>query len=173
MVVYRRPYTPISSENFNAISIETDKLASVILKSGESLNTDQLSFIKELTEAFANRLKIRILPVSDDRSSEEMVEEVEPLKSSESEKLDESIKSDISDISDLNIRPQFREKFVGRPSVSTAIRKTRKKPKPSQRLINDHPSITSIEPKTSDAHALPVANVSIVSSLNLTHSTFM
>jgi hypothetical protein len=174
MVVNRRPYTPISSEKFNAIRIETDKLASVISKSGVSLNTDQLNIVKELTEAFANKLKIKIIPISDS-SSEEMVEEVEPPKSSESEKSDESIKSDISDISDLNIRPQFREKFVGRPSVSTAIGKTRKRPKPSQRLIKDrHLSITSLEPKTSDAHtSLPVAKVNIVSNLKLVYSTFV
>lgn len=96
MVVNRRPYTPISSEKFNAIRIETDKLASVISKSGVSLNTDQLNIVKELTEAFANKLKIKIIPISDS-SSEEMVEEVEPPKSSESEKSDESIKSDISE----------------------------------------------------------------------------
>ncbi len=141
-------YSPLSSNKFTTARIETDRLANIISKSGKKTFESQIKLVKKLIEAFADKKDVDIVPSNIQLQSESENEEHEgsisssssslpPIsrpKSTETGKIEtktetETIHSDI-----LNIRPQHRERFSGRPSTQTAIGKTRSRPKPSLRL---------------------------------------
>ncbi len=139
-------YSPLSSNKFTTARIETDRLANIISKSGKKTFESQMKLVKKLIEAFADKKDVDIVPSNIQLQSESENEEHEESFSSSSSSLppisrpksteivkietkSETIHSDI-----LNIRPQHRERFSGRPSTQTAIGKTRRRPKPSLRL---------------------------------------
>ena len=55
-----RRYTPISDSKFVIARIETDKLANAISKSGEKTFKHQLSVVRDLTEAFAEKKLVKM-----------------------------------------------------------------------------------------------------------------
>jgi hypothetical protein len=143
-----KQYNPQSTSKFLSARIETDKLANVISKAGVETYKSQLSVVRDLTQAFAEKKSVKIRTVMDsssEASSEETIEEISPpvfkgdpppVIESEScapgpsRPLQPSIPAELT-----NIRPQLRQKFVGRPSQTlTAIGKLRSRPKPSLRI---------------------------------------
>jgi len=148
-----KQYNPMSTSKFLSARIETDRLANVISKAGQTTYRSQLAVVRELTQAFAEKKDVEIRAVRDslcETSSDEAIEEVPPpvfqgistsvlqsdtREAGPSQQLQPAIPSEIA-----NIRPQLREKFVGRPSQTlTAIGKTRSRPKPSLRIrLNKH-----------------------------------
>jgi len=151
-------FTSISNIKFNEARIETDRLADIISRSGQTTYKSQLSVVKNLIELFAEKKRVKISPIDDlsdtemTSSNTEIEDEFEDVLPTPSEstcsKPDINLTSDIISPQIANIRPQHREKFVGRPSSQTAIGKTRSRPKPSIRIRkNKHLVITS-KPKS-------------------------
>jgi hypothetical protein len=90
-------------------------------------------------------------------SPESSSEDTDVSTSSKSSSLPPIIRPGTSDT--LNIRPQHRERFVGRPSTQTAIGKTRSRPKPSLRIRKDKNLI--ITPLGSTAIKKPKIEINI------------
>jgi hypothetical protein len=122
-------YSLISSVKFLDAKIETDKLANVISRSGQSKFKTQISVVRDLTSAFSEKKSVEIvsrskspsISSSEDSSSDTIITQEIPSVSEES-------------VAEINIKPQYREKFLGRPATLTAIGKSRARPKPSLRI---------------------------------------
>lgn len=54
-------YSPISSVKFLDAKIETDKLANVISRSGQSKFETQISVVRDLTSAFSEKKSVEIV----------------------------------------------------------------------------------------------------------------
>jgi len=118
-------------------------LANVISKSGKTRYLSQLTVVRNLTEAFAEKKDVKIIfddeGVQTSSDSDETIQYTAELESY-------ITKKDEPNVSDPpNIKPQHREKYAGRPSTQTAIGILRSIPKPSLRIRkNKHLSVISI-----------------------------
>jgi hypothetical protein len=146
-----KSYSHVSTSKFSIARIETDRLANIMSKSGQKTFDSRLNVVKNLAEAFAEKKDVRILTSNVNLSSESSDEDTivsssaksSPLppisRAQTSKSLNVSSSSKSSSLPPIsrtetetpNIRPQRRERFVGRPSTQTAIGKTRSRPKPS------------------------------------------
>jgi hypothetical protein len=151
-----KSYSHISTSKFSKARIETDRLANVMSKSGQRTFDSQLSLVKNLTEAFAEKKEVTIM-TSDVYLSSESSKDTDVSVSSKSSSLPPIIRPGTQDT--LSIRPQHRERFVGRPSTQTAIGKTRSRPKPSLRIRKDKNLI--ITPLGSTAIKKPKIEINI------------
>jgi hypothetical protein len=64
-------FTSISNIKFNEARIETDRLADIISRSGQTTYKSQLSVVKNLIELYAEKKRMKISPI-DDLSDTEM-----------------------------------------------------------------------------------------------------
>lgn len=144
-------YTPSSSSKFLSAKVHTDKLAEIMSRAGTKTYNKQMSVVRDLSEFFAEKKSVKILPstsTSSTSSDSEIIEEIEKVLPPELE-IEESVKPKL-----INIKPQVREKFAGRPGGKlTAIRKPRERDKPSLRIRKG--KHLEISPKSPSGHGTP------------------